>query len=190
MGQLSIPGKSMLRPSPPTHFRFVLLVAFTFALFSATASARAFNHPQKLAKQQIAELEEQWRTATLNADIPLMDRLLSDDYVGISWNGQVNTKAMQLDRLKNRSLMISRLDLSDTKVKLLGSVAIVTALAQVEGTTDGIDMKGNFRFTRVYQRLPGGIWKITNFEATRVPDPGEHPRHSHASAAKITTPEP
>jgi ketosteroid isomerase-like protein len=180
----------MLRPSPPTHFRFVLLIAFTFALLSATASARGFNHPRKLVKQQIAQLEEQWRTATLNADIPSMDRLLSDDYVGISWNGQVNTKAMQLDRLKNRSLMISRMDLSDTKVKLLGSVAIVTALAQIEGTTDGIDMTGKFRFTRVYQRLPGGIWKITNFEATRIPDPGERPHHPHASAAKTMTPEP
>jgi ketosteroid isomerase-like protein len=71
------------------------------------------------------------------------------------------------------------MDLFDTKVKIVGNVAIVTARAELEGTNDGADLKGTFRYTRVYQKLPSGIWKITNFEATRVPDPGEHPHHSH-----------
>jgi ketosteroid isomerase-like protein len=136
-------------------------------------------HPHKEARQQIEELEQQWRVATLAADVSAMDRMLSDDYVGISWNGQVNTKAMQLDRTRNRSFSLTRMDLFDTKVKIVGNVAIVTARAELEGTTDGTDLKGTFRYTRVYQKLPTGIWKITNFEATRVPDPGDHPHHNH-----------
>jgi len=193
MGQLSIPGKSMSRPSPPTPLRILLLLVLTCGVLSSVASASPLAHPHKALKQQIELLEEQWRLATLNADVSSMDRLLSDDYVGISWNGQVNTKAMQLDRLKNRSLTITRMDLADTKIKLLGNVAIVTALAEVEGATDGVDMQGNFRFTRVYQRLPSGAWKITNFEATRIGEPGgagAHPHHVHSSAAPPTSPEP
>ena len=63
----------------------------------------ALPHQHKQARQQIEELEQEWRAATLGADLTTMDRLLSEDYVGISWNGQVNTKAMQIDRLRNRS---------------------------------------------------------------------------------------
>jgi ketosteroid isomerase-like protein len=168
----------MLRPSPLS--RLYSLVAIAFALTICLPRAQAWMpHPHKEAKQQIEDLEQQWRAATLAADVPTLDRLLSDDYVGISWNGQLSTKAMWLDRTRTRNFSLSRLDLSDTKVKIVGNVAIVTARAEVQGTSDGTEMKGTFRYTRVYQRLPSGVWKITNFEATRVPDPGEHPHQNH-----------
>jgi len=175
----------MLRRTPPTRIRTVLAVAL--GLGGATICAHALPlphpHPQRQVKQQIEDMEQQWRSATLAGDATSMDKLLSDDYVGISWTGQVNTKAMQIDRLRTRNLSISKLDVSDTKVKLLGNVAIVTARADVDGMNDGTDMKGTFRYTRVYQRLPGGVWKITNFEVVRVPDAGERHRHGPPSGA-------
>ena len=120
-------------------------------------------------KDTVASLEQQWRTATLAADTSTIDKLLSDDYVGISWTGQVSTKTMQLDRLRNHALVLSKLDISDMKVKVVGSIAIVTCTAELDGVNEGNVMHGQFRYTRVWQRLPAGIWKITNFEATRIP---------------------
>ncbi len=116
-------------------------------------------------------MEEQWRTAQLTGDAAAMDKMLSDDYIGISTSGQVNTKAQQLDRVRKRKVTISKVELSDVKVKLVGSIAIVTAQADVDGTNENGPVKGTFRYTRVYQRLPSGEWKITSFEATRIPPP-------------------
>ncbi len=99
-----------------------------------------------------------------------MDKLLSDDYVGISMTGQVNTKAQQLSRMRSHAFVLTKIDLGEMKVKLVGQVAIVTVRASVEGTNEGIPMNGVFRYTRVYQHLPDGGWKITNFEATRIPN--------------------
>jgi ketosteroid isomerase-like protein len=132
------------------------------------------------AKRQVEALEEEWRTAQLTGDVAAMDKLLSDDYIGISMTGQVNTKAQQLDRARNHKFVLSRLDLGEMQVKLVGSIAIVTSKAQVVGTNDGVPVQGTFRYTRVYQRLPSGQWKITSFEATRVPESrgglhGNHP---------------
>ena len=132
-------------------------------------------HGQRHARQQIEALEEQWKNATLTGDAAVMDRLLSDDFVGISWTGQVNNKAMQLDRTRNKTVVLTRFDFSDVKIKILGPVAIVTCRAEIGGTNDGSDITGNFRYTRVYQHLPSGGWKITNFEATRIPS-GAHAR--------------
>jgi ketosteroid isomerase-like protein len=155
-----------------------------FLLASAQAAAQPHHLKKRDFKHEVEDLEEQWRVAQIAGDVAAMDRLLSDDYVGISMSGQVNTKAQQLDRLRTRSLAITKIDLSDVKVKLVGSVAIVTSLAAVEGTNEGTSMTGLYRYTRVYQRLPSGVWKITNFEATRVPnphrmraDPDDVPRH-------------
>lgn len=120
------------------------------------------------SKQQIEELEAQWRMAFLTTNLPLMDKLMSDDYVGISMTGEISTKTMQMDRLRTSKLKLSRLDLTDMKVKLLGRVAIVTSLADVVGTVDEHPIAGRFRYTRVYQRAGPGAWKTTNFEATRL----------------------
>ena len=141
--------------------------------------------PKQKPKEVVLNLEQQWRNATLAGDAGALDRLLSDDYVGISWTGQASTKAMQLDRVRNRTLLLTRLDLTDVKVKVVGPIAIVTSTAQIEGSNDGAELRGTFRYTRIYQRLPFGAWKITNFEATRVPSSGqrpESPRHQKNSA--------
>lgn len=121
-------------------------------------------------RDQIEALEDEWRQAVLSDDIDKMDRLLAEDFLGITGSGQVVTKLQQIDRMRSHQFVISRLDVSDMKVKLIGQrAAIVTSLAQVEGSSDGRPVHGSYRYTRVYRRLPNGNWKITSFEATHIP---------------------
>ena len=164
----------MPRTQTPIHRRKLLsgLFAVVMALLPLSRAIAAVHHRD--AKLEIMDLEQQWRIATLNADVSLMDELLSDDFVGISWTGQVNNKMSQLDRLRASHIKITRMEISDLKIRIVGPVAIVTSSAQLSGTNDGIPIDGTFRYTRVYQQL-AGAWKITNFEATRVPNGG----HSH-----------
>ncbi len=185
----------MSRPIQIASFRSGLsarqalcLALLVLVALAAPRQAFASRHQHHEARQEIEGLESQWRAATLASDLSAMDRLLSDDYVGISWNGQVNTKAMQIDRLRNRTFILTRLDLYDSKVRVVGDVAIVTARAEVQGTSDNSPMNGTFRYTRVYQKLPTGAWKITNFEATRVGD--ERHRGSGSQHASVTTENP
>jgi ketosteroid isomerase-like protein len=162
----------------------ILLCALPFALPAHRAEAGSVHRVhRKQYRGQIADLEQQWRKATLNADVAAIDRMLSDDYVGISWNGQVNTKTSHLDRLRSRTLMLTRLDLSDFKIKIVDSVAIVTSRADIDGINDGVEMTGSFVYTRIYKRLSSGVWKITNFEATRLPTPGHIPHKQHIADA-------
>ncbi len=150
----------------------VLLAAVVMGWPASTAFA---GHMQPLhekkhdAKRQVEALEEQWRQAQLASDVATMDKLLSDDYIGISMTGQVNTKMQLLDRMRSHKFIITKLQLGEMQVKLVGSIAIVTSRAEVEGNNEGVPVQGTFRYTRVYQRLPSGAWKITSFEATRVP---------------------
>ena len=144
---------------------------FATILLTLTAQAQINNlHPKRhdQLKHQVEKMELEWRDAELAADVDTMSKLLSDDYYGINLTGQVVTKTQQLDRMHNRRTTLTRIDLSDTHVKLIGAVAIVTSMAEVEGTNDDTPMHGVFRYTRVYSRSPSGIWKITHFEATRV----------------------
>jgi ketosteroid isomerase-like protein len=127
--------------------------------------------PKRVQHAHIEALEQQWRTAQLNDDVAAMDKLLAEDFLGITATGEVNTKQQFLDRMRNRAIALTTLDMSEQKIKLVGQVAIVTSLAQVDGTSDGQPLTGRFRYLRVYQKLPGDTWRITNFEATRIPAP-------------------
>ena len=160
-------------------------------LLAATVRSSALivdGHKHRDFKREVEMMEEQWRQAQLSDDVATMDRLLSDDYVGISMDGEITTKTQQLDRLRTRSLILTQITLSDMKVKLLGQVAIVTSLAEVQGQNEGLPLNGRFRYTRVYQRLPSGIWKITNFELTRVPNRRGHPHDDPSDSAANKNP--
>jgi ketosteroid isomerase-like protein len=160
------------------------------AFCSSWSNNQPLHEKKHQARQQVEALEEQWRQAQLGGDVATMDKLLSDDYIGISISGQVNTKAQQLDRMRAHKIALTRLDLVERQVKLIGSIAIVTSRAEVEGTNDGVPVNGTFRYTRVYQRLPSGVWKITSFEATRVPGPRNHDREQTPKATASVPPSP
>jgi len=153
--------------------RLLVSLAASAVLCAVVPAFAQANHPKsdpkRIERVHIEALEQQWRTAQLNDDVTAMDKLLSDDYLGITANGEVNTKEQFLDRMRNRTIVLTTLDMSEQKIKLVGQVAIVTSLAQVDGTAEGQPLTGRYRYLRVYQRLPGDTWRITNFESTRIP---------------------
>ena len=178
---ISFSHRRPISPQAGLFWLFVLIL--TFSAHQAVAD-KVHRVSKRDVKREVEGLEEQWRQAQLAGDVATMDKLLADDFVGISITGQANTKEQQLDRIRNRRLVLTRIVLQDSKVKLLGSVAIVTSLAEVEGSNEGTPMKGMYRYIRIYQHLPSGLWKTTNFEATRVPtDRSPYPAPSPTPAA-------
>ena len=169
---------------PRLSYRRRVVLAL-LALAVSVPALRAFppNHPHKRnLRAEVEAVDKQWRNAELTNDTVAMEKLLSDDYVGVTAGGRVLTKAQQLDRMRNRQSDIRRLELSDLKVKLAsGTVAIITSMAELEGTLDGHPVHGQFRSIRVYQRGAGGVWHITNFEATPL-------RHPQPADAQLSLP--
>jgi ketosteroid isomerase-like protein len=159
------------------------VLALAAIVFALPQRSLAFGPPHKHeAREEVLSLERQWRTAQLSGDVALMSRLLSDDYLGITPNGAVLTKTQLLNRMRDHALNITSLQASDIKIKLVGQIAIVTSLARVQGVNENHTLNGDYRYTRIYQHLPSGIWKITNFEATRV----HVPHHRNAEDASAT----
>ncbi len=100
-------------------------------------------------------------------NVSMVDKLLADDYLGISANGTLETKADELSRRRSGSLHISELDLSDIKVRIYGDTAVVTSKADLVGRSGDRDISGRYRYTRVYSNR-AGQWRIVSFEASKV----------------------
>ena len=71
------------------------LVFILLCGFAAQAHA-VFPHHEN-AHKEIEGLELDWRQAQLTNNISEVERLLADDYLGISANGTLETKADELD---------------------------------------------------------------------------------------------
>lgn len=119
--------------------------------------------------KEIEALEEQWRLATVTNNIGEMNRLLADDYVGITSNGTVENKQQAVAQRSAGTVRITRLEITDMHVRVFGDTAVVTSQAQLEGTNGTSDISGQYRYTRVYTRRLGQ-WKIVSFEASRMHD--------------------
>jgi ketosteroid isomerase-like protein len=142
------------------------------------ANAKSIPHPHHHQPRQIMRiierLERQWRQAELDANTTVMTNMLSEDYLGIYGDGTLATKAETIAGFKSGAAHFTEINISDQKIRVFGTTAVVVSRVQVAGTTDGEDISGPYRYTRVYHRT-NGVWKIVSFEASTL---HEH-RHAH-----------
>jgi ketosteroid isomerase-like protein len=142
------------------------------SLFFCAAMLHADTRSQqrKNSIKQIEQLESDWRKAAIKNDIPVLDRLLADDYIGIGPNGTLQTKQQLIAARAANKIRFDKIEYSDTKIRLYGDTAVVTTTADVQGHSEASgDISGKYRYTRVYTRHNNtGTWRIVSFETSRV----------------------
>jgi ketosteroid isomerase-like protein len=163
-----------LRANSPRGWKRRLAVGVLLLAFACTLPLRGLLHGDKHERRhEIEHLEDVWRSAILNANIPTMKSLLADDYMAITPSGILQSKEESLAALRSGTVRIKSLQLSDRKVRFYGTTALVTCRAEITGSTSDGDISGSYRYTRVYVQSAQGGWQIVSFEASRIRDAGE-----------------
>ena len=162
-------ARSILRPYP----RLCSIVAGALLLSSLALASQPHPPGVKRAERheyrnEIFKLEDDWRNAVMQRNVQAMETLLSDDYIGISSTGMIQSKQQTIENLRSGALHFNTLVVSDRKVRFYGKTAVVTSKAEVKGSAADGDISGNFRYTRVYVSDEHGKWKIVSFEASRI----------------------
>jgi hypothetical protein len=153
-----------------------LMLAAALCLVMANPAWAMPHHETHAVHKEIEALEQAWVSAEVHNNVGAMDHLLADDYLGISANGTVETKAQALAQRKAGTVRIENLDISDVKIRIYGDTAVVTSRAALVGTNGQSDISGNYRYTRVYNKRLGK-WKIVSFEASRMNDADARAKH-------------
>jgi ketosteroid isomerase-like protein len=124
------------------------------------------------SRREINQLEEEWRNALLNSNVPVLNSLLADNYMAVTSFGTLQTKDQTLAGLRSGRIHFTTLNLSDRRVRFYGRTALVTSRAEVLAVIPEGGIDGSFRYTNVYVRNAKGAWKIVSFEASRIREPG------------------
>lgn len=163
--------------------RILFAIAAVLFLVGMLQAGQPKPKPKKHdIRHEIFALEDQWRDAVLKSDTNVMGSLLAEDYTGITPSGTLQTKQEALDNMRTHKVHITGLVLSDRKVRMYGNTALVTCIAEVQGSTPDGELSGNFRYQRVYVRDAQGRWKIVSFESNKIRPQGERKKQEPVPA--------
>jgi ketosteroid isomerase-like protein len=145
-----------------------------FMMLAVAASLPAMPRAEKHeTRHQIEHLEDTWSNAILHGNVAAMEALLADDYMAITPTGILQSKEQALANMRAGTVHFKSIDLSDRKIRLYGTTALVTSRAEVSATGPEGNISGSYRYTRVYVKDTHGAWRIVSFESSKIKEPGK-----------------
>jgi len=132
----------------------LVLCAALFALTGArgTTSAEADD------RATVAALDTKYQAAVKANDAATMDKILDKNFVLVTGNGTVYTKADLLKQARDNESVYEHQEDTQQTVRVYGNTAIVTALLWIKGTSKGQPFDFKVWFSDSYVRIPGG-WR-------------------------------
>lgn len=122
------------------------------------------------ADPEIVALEAELRAAQLAADVPALDRLIAAELLFTGPDGQLGTKAQDLEAHGSGVVRFRSHVPEELRVRRVGADVAVTALrARLEVEVAGTLVRGTFRYTRVWTREADGKWRVVGGHVSQVP---------------------
>lgn len=121
-------------------------------------------------ERAIEELEDKRYEAMKRADREALEQLLADDLTYVHTSGRVETKSQFINSIESGEILYRSIDREDVQVRIYGSTAVVTGLANVNVELRGRVEHLRIRFIDVYVRQ-NGHWNMVAWQSTRLADP-------------------
>jgi ketosteroid isomerase-like protein len=138
--------------------RLVCAICITAALWLGCGALAGAQGGQKGDEGQILALENAWNQAELQHDPAALELILTDDFVITEPDGTMQSKREHMAATKDTSYHYDALVSEDFRVKVYGTVAVVTGTYHEKGSTRGSHFDRRGRFTDTWIRL-GGTWR-------------------------------
>jgi ketosteroid isomerase-like protein len=101
-------------------------------------------------------------------DLEKLSQIYSDDYMLVRPDGSVFTKAQILDDLKDHAMSFKSIELTNEKIRIYGSVAVLTGDSKITSVRDGRESKTAFRLVAIYHKQSDRI-ELVHFQSSPLP---------------------
>jgi len=136
----------------------VLIICVGASLSLAQGQAGSSNSK---AEDQVMQLERDWLTADAKGDLPSLRRIISDDFIGSSFEGQVLSKKDIVPEEMGPGGFAGATP-SNTNVRIFGDTAILMGVINMAGTPPK-----QIHVTLVCQKRSEG-WQMIAAELTHM----------------------
>ena len=116
---------------------------------------------------EILRLEERFITAMKASNVAELDVLIDDSLTFTGHDGQLYTKADDINAHRDGLIEIFEIGVSEQRVTVFDDVAIVSVRKEISGSFYGETLVGIFRFTRIWKKA-GQDWKVIAAHSTQI----------------------
>src|SRR5215207_6314342 len=121
------------------------------------------------ADPEIVLLEARIRAAQLTADLTALEELISDDLLFTGPDGQLGTKAQDLEAYRSGSVKFMAHVPEELRIRRVSAdVAISSLRAHLTLDVAGNLSRGTYRYTRVWAREDGRTWRVAGGHVSLV----------------------
>jgi ketosteroid isomerase-like protein len=85
-------------------------------------------------------------------DLAKLSQIYSNDYMLVRPDGSAFSKTQILDDLKTHAMSFTSIELTNEKIRIYGSVGILTGDSKITTVRDGKESKTEFRLVAVYSK--------------------------------------
>jgi ketosteroid isomerase-like protein len=94
-----------------------------------------------------------------------LSQIYSDDYMLVRPDGSAFSKAQILEDLKAHSMSFNSIELTNEKIRIYGSVGVLTGDSKIVTVRDGKESKAEFRLVAVYSKQGDRI-ELVHFQSS------------------------
>jgi ketosteroid isomerase-like protein len=143
--------------------RFIATLAL--AAFSMTPATSASVHEQEAMAATQAACD-----AFRLRDIAALERLLAPEFVLVSTNADVQSRAQAIQEVRDGDPQYDRFENHSMSARVYGDTAVVQGITSLKGRSGGKPFALDVRFTDTLVRVDGR-WSIVVSHVTRIPSP-------------------
>jgi len=124
---------------------------------------------------EVVALEARLRSAQLDANVDVLDQLISDDLLFTGPDGNLATKSQDLEAHRSGVVRFRNHQPQDLRIRRVGKdVAITALLARLAVEIAGNVARGTYRYTRVWHREEDGKWRVVGGHVSAVSEVNRH----------------
>src|ERR1700678_2475932 len=98
-------------------------------------------------------------------DLAKLSQIYSNDYMLVRPDGSAFSKTQILDDLKTHAMSFTSIELTNEKIRIYGSVGILTGDSKITTVRDGKESKTEFRLVAVYCKQNHSI-QLVHFQSS------------------------
>jgi len=144
----------------------ILFIVWTM-LSAILAPVQTEAQDQRRIESEVGDLEARRFRAMTEADLPTLERLLSDDLVYTHASGWRQRKAEFLASLRSGELIYHSFASENFKAKAYGNTVLVTGRASGKVRSRGEELNVELLYLEAYVKQDGR-WQLAAWESTRV----------------------
>jgi len=133
---------------------------------TASSPAVTVSTDDEGVETTIAQLERDWVTAIVKKDAAALDRLLAEEFAGVSPTAHYYNKDMAIDDLAKGTYVVELMNLDDVSVNTYGDMAVAFASQEEKSRYAGADVSGHYHYTNVWA-FRDGRWQAVASHGTR-----------------------